>query len=235
MTARAAALTAALALTFAAAPSAPSAAAAAAPASDTPVTFVALGDSLTSGYMNPGPAWPVELDRMRADMVLLHNAGVPGDTTAQMLARVQRDVYAYNPQMLFIFAGVNDLGTCVTVPAIVANIKKMIDGAYENGVGRIVLILNSHDIPMNAYNGHQCGPMVQAGIDELDAAVTDFGISTGIQTIDLRPVLDVEGRYDPKNFVADGVHFNPTGVDIICRLIDGQLSRGFDRYLRGPS
>lgn len=36
------------------------------------------------------------------------NAGIPGDSTAEMLARVQRDVLAHRPDLVVLMAGTND-------------------------------------------------------------------------------------------------------------------------------
>jgi lysophospholipase L1-like esterase len=195
--------------------------------------FVAFGDSLTSGYRNPGPSWPARLDSKRTDLRLVHNAGVAGDTTTDMLARIDKDVYAYAPSLLIIFAGLNDLGQCTPIDAIVNNIKTMVAGALEHGTRRIVLILNSHVVLMNGRNGHGCGSTVQANIDRLDAALLAYGASAGIQTIDLRPVLDTDGHYTPAFLLPDGVHYNSTGAERVTAAIDAQLSAGFNRYLRG--
>ena len=200
---------------------------------DSATEFVAFGDSLTSGYLNPGPSWPVRLDSKRTDLRLVHNGGVPGDTTKDMLARIDKDVYAYAPQLLIIFAGLNDLSKCKAVDSIVTNIKTMVAGAYEHGTRRIVLILNSHVTPMNGQNGHFCGRTVHDNIDRLDEALLAYGASAGIQTIDLRPVLDTDGQYTPAYLLPDHVHFNSTGVERVTAAIDDQLSAGFNRNLRG--
>ena len=93
---------------------------------------------------------------------------IAGDTTTDMLARIDRDVYAYSPEFLSVFAGINDLGQCKSVDDVVANIKTIVAGAYAHGTTRVVLILNAHTIQLNTRNGHPCGPTVQRNIDKLD-------------------------------------------------------------------
>lgn len=65
-------------------------------AADKPVTIVALGDSLTAGYLLPADAaFPVVLAReltARGRRVEIINAGVSGDTTAGGLARLEWSV-----------------------------------------------------------------------------------------------------------------------------------------------
>ena len=221
--------------------SAPSPAVAAAP---TPVAapsvstarlrFVAFGDSLTSGYKTPGPSWPSLLASTRTDIQLVHNAGVVGDTTKGLLARIDRDVYAYSPDLLTIFVGLNDLSRCGRVTQVLANIETIVAGARAHGIPRIVLILNSHTIGFNSKSGHSCGPMLQVRIDQLDDALLAYGDAAGIQTIDLRPVMDTHGHYTKAYLVSDGVHFNNRGVAVVSQAISDQLTAGFRRHLRGP-
>lgn len=196
--------------------------------------FVAFGDSLTAGYKTPGPSWPARLVSTRTDLHLVRNAGITGDTTADLLARIDRDVYAYQPDLLTIFVGLNDLSHCRPVRQVVANIQTMVAGAQEHGIGRIVLILNSHTIGWSSRNGHGCGPQLQANIDLLDDALIAYGTSAGIQTIDLRPTLDTDGHYTKSFLVPDCVHYNDAGAARVSAVVGAQLSAGYNRYLRGP-
>lgn len=202
--------------------------------SGTALRFVAFGDSLTAGYKTPGPSWPARVASMRSDLQLVHNAGVTGDTTGQLLARIDRDVYAYRPDLLTIFVGLNDLSHCKPVGQVVANIRAMVAGAQEHDVGRIVLILNSHTIGWSSGNGHGCGPQLQANIDLLDDALIEYGIAAGIQTIDLRPAMDTNGHYTKAFLVPDCVHYNDAGAARVSAVVSAQLSAGFNRRLRGP-
>ena len=225
----------AFALVAAAAP--PARVAAPAPSLDgsAGIRFVAYGDSLTLGYGNPGPPWPVELAAMRQDLTLVRNAGLQGNTSAYMLAHMDRFVYAYRPDALFLLAGAVDLVECVPVTNVIANMKAIVAAARDHGTSRVVLILNSHYVRMDGRAEHPCGPRMNAGIDQLDDALERYGISAGVQTIDLRTLLDTDGHFSPGFFIPDGVHYNARGVDLVCQTIDRALSAGFNRHLRGPS
>ncbi len=70
--------------------------------------LICLGDSLTSGYGLPRRcAWPALLAQRSGWRV--DNAGLPGDTTGGMLARLQRDVLAHRPDAVLLLGGTNDL------------------------------------------------------------------------------------------------------------------------------
>jgi acyl-CoA thioesterase-1 len=75
--------------------------------------IVCLGDSLTEGY---GASRPSEVDKSNSYPAFLEkkvtlnviNAGISGDTAADGLARVDKDVLAKNPQVVIILLGAND-------------------------------------------------------------------------------------------------------------------------------
>ena len=76
--------------------------------------IICLGDSLTFGYkIREKYAWPTILgNRMRSiedrqDIEVL-NAGITGHTTAQVIDRLGRDVFAFRPGLTIIWIGLND-------------------------------------------------------------------------------------------------------------------------------
>lgn len=70
-------------------------------------TIVALGDSLTYGYpYSPGSSW-VALTAKELG-VTIYNRGVNGETSLDMLERLERDVLSLQPDVVIILAGSND-------------------------------------------------------------------------------------------------------------------------------
>ncbi|MCL2186180.1 MAG: GDSL-type esterase/lipase family protein [Treponema sp.] len=100
-------------------------------------TLVVLGDSFTAGY---GAVIPREDDREKSVPAFLQskinipiiNAGVSGDTTAQGLERVASDVLPYNPRIVIIELGANDLFKNVPYAATQENLQKIIDMVNDN-------------------------------------------------------------------------------------------------------
>ncbi len=75
--------------------------------------IVCLGDSITRGYGVPASqAWPARLEAILSRNARppwqVINAGVPGDTILQGLARLERDVSPHRPDVVFIAFGLND-------------------------------------------------------------------------------------------------------------------------------
>jgi acyl-CoA thioesterase-1 len=80
-------------------------------AAATPVSIVALGDSLTAGFgLDPGEAFPEQLQavlRARGHDVSVANAGVSGDTASDGLARLEWSVPA-EADVVIVALGAND-------------------------------------------------------------------------------------------------------------------------------
>lgn len=113
-----------------------------------PVRIACLGDSITGAYYHSGNrrAWPemlqVALARLypKAD-VEVFNAGVSGNTSAQGLARLQRDVLARKPHLVIVMFGMNDLAYGAATPeqdaarkaGFAGNLKAMVEACRAAG------------------------------------------------------------------------------------------------------
>lgn len=102
-----------------------------------PIRILALGDSLTAGYMlNPGDAFPAKLEaalKAKGYDVRLINAGVSGDTTAGGRARLSGTL-ADKPDRAIVELGVND-ALCGVDPARVRdNLDAILSELTARGV-----------------------------------------------------------------------------------------------------
>lgn len=102
-----------------------------------PTRILALGDSLTAGYMlNPGDAFPAKLEaalRAKGYDVRLINAGVSGDTTAGGRARLNWAL-ADKPDRAIVELGAND-ALCGIDPARVRdNLDAILSELTARGV-----------------------------------------------------------------------------------------------------
>lgn len=120
----------------------------AAPRFPAKATFVAFGDSMTArttqqinaytvGYGDRSPlAWFIAYSGQR--LRLVNNAGVSGETTTQMRARLYRDVLAYSPGVVSVLGGYNDIantsGTAADLYALVrGNLRAMYHDIIASG------------------------------------------------------------------------------------------------------
>jgi acyl-CoA thioesterase-1 len=110
----------------------------------TPITIVALGDSLTQGWMvSKGyidylkEMLHVKFPQNRLNLI---NSGIPGDTADSGLYRMKWDVLRYNPDCVFIQYALNDAFSGFTEQQFKRSIKGIIDNIRDNGDAEIVLI-----------------------------------------------------------------------------------------------
>jgi lysophospholipase L1-like esterase len=78
-------------------------------------TLVCFGDSLTEGAI--GASYVDMLRERLPAAVRVINAGINGDTTINLLRRVERDVIRYHPDIVVILVGLNDLTTAYGWPS----------------------------------------------------------------------------------------------------------------------
>jgi acyl-CoA thioesterase-1 len=100
--------------------------------------IITFGDSLTEGYeVGPGESYPDRLSRLLGRPVL--NRGVSGDTTADALARLKRDVLDENPRVVLVCLGANDMLRSLPADEQFANLRKVVTAIRSNGA-RVILI-----------------------------------------------------------------------------------------------
>ena len=104
-------------------------------------TVVALGDSLTYGYgANTETAYPMVLAELSKWKVV--NAGVNGDTSADVLTRVN-EITEQNPDLVLLGVGGNDILQRIAPDTTRANIIATIDTLQSENIG-VVLIAEPH-------------------------------------------------------------------------------------------
>ena len=100
-------------------------------------TIVCFGDSLTYGTgAGKGLDYPSQLSELIGRPVI--NAGVPGDTTARALQRLERDVLIKAPDLVLITLGGNDLKNGIAKNLAFDNLRMIINSIHNTGA-RVIL------------------------------------------------------------------------------------------------
>ena len=88
--------------------------------------IICFGDSLTYGTgAVPGKSYPARLAEMIGQPVI--NAGIPGDTTARALQRLERDVLSKSPRIVLITLGGNDMKNGVDKKNAFKNLREIVE------------------------------------------------------------------------------------------------------------
>ena len=105
--------------------------------------ILCFGDSLTYGTgASEGNDYPSRL-AARIGLPVI-NAGVPGDTTADALERLERDVLSRSPRMVLLTLGGNDLKNGVPKEKAFSNLRAIVEAMQEAGA---LVVVGGVDIP----------------------------------------------------------------------------------------
>jgi acyl-CoA thioesterase I len=99
---------------------------------------LAFGDSLTHGTgVTTAEAYPAQLQALIGRPVV--NAGVPGETTAQGLARLADALDAHSPRLVLLCLGGNDMLRRMDMGEAEANLRTMVRLIRERGIGLVLI------------------------------------------------------------------------------------------------
>ncbi len=151
--------------------------------------IICFGDSLTAGT---GAAenmdYPSQLSHMIAKPII--NAGIPGDTTASALARLDEDVLARSPRIVLITLGGNDLKNRISRETAYRNLKRIIVSIQDRGA---LVVVGGIRIP---FWGRGFGEMYATVCHETKALLIDN-------------IFD--GIIGDKDLMSDPIHPNERG------------------------
>lgn len=92
--------------------------------------IVFFGDSITEGY---------NVKEFFEEYRVV-NSGISGHTTENLIERIDSDLYDYNPSIVVIQIGTNDIRSGIKDEDIINNIKKIIKGIRKNRHNARILI-----------------------------------------------------------------------------------------------
>jgi len=99
---------------------------------------LAFGDSLTYGTgAGEAESYPAQLEALIGRKVV--GAGVPGEVSAQALARLPAALEQHRPQLLVLCIGGNDFLRNLGSAQVEANVRRMIFMAQERGTGVLLI------------------------------------------------------------------------------------------------
>lgn len=107
--------------------------------------IVAFGDSLTAGYqVAETDSYPAQLASLVGREIV--NRGVSGDTTADGLARLDRDVLSESPGVVLLSLGANDMVRGQPIDGTFANLRRIIDRIQARGA--LVVLVGVEGFPL---------------------------------------------------------------------------------------
>ncbi len=180
-----------------------------------PRRVVAFGDSYFSGYgMEPSESFPAQLEqalRRHGYNARVVNAGVPGETIADGLARLD-ETLAQKPDLIILELGANDGELALDPDVSRANLDRVLAKIRAAHV-RVLL----------------CGALAPAEFGEDYRAQFDpiFPDMAAKHRVPLYPFILDGVASDDSLIQDDGEHPNPKGVQVMVDRILPQVERAF--------
>jgi lysophospholipase L1-like esterase len=199
-------------------------------------TIVFLGDSITAQCLYTQYVEHYFHTRFPVTRLHFHNAGVSGDTTADALARFDRDVAAYQPKYVTVLLGMNDGAAKVFEPALFdtyrADIEKLLGKIRAIGATPILLTPTIYDGRMALASGKPDsrgrGGYYNGVLALYGAWLHDFAAEQGAGFADLYAPLNQftqQSRRTAPDFTLtlDGIHPDPGGQMIMAYALVSDL------------
>jgi lysophospholipase L1-like esterase len=174
--------------------------------------IVFVGDSITEGWQT--------LEQDFAGLpVKVVNRGIGGDTTPNLLYRLQGDVLDLHPRALVLLIGTNDLGEHTSPADIAENLRKLhqeIRAAYPEIPIAWCLVM-----PRKADDTYP------ERIHDLNLLIVKIaGSDPGVTVCDtFTPLALPDGSSKPEDFVPDRLHLNAAGYAVWRAVLYPVLSR----------
>lgn len=148
-------------------------------------TVLALGDSLTFGTgATPETSYPTVLARLTGWNVV--NAGIPGDTSAQALARLPALLQEHSPQLVLVGIGGNDFLRRMSEKDTLANIRRICEQALAGGAQVMLIAVPAPSAAAVIAGSLSDHPLYQEIADSLRLPLHAKGWSTVLANAALR-------------------------------------------------
>jgi lysophospholipase L1-like esterase len=187
------------------------------------LVIVAIGSSSTAGVgaSDPAHTYPAQLaqelhHRWPQSAVTVINKGIGGELASQMLARFERDVLPYHPQLVIWQTGSNQLLRSENIEGYAETLRKGIS-RLKAAEADIVLMDPQFAPRVLARRTH---PRV---VDSIAAVAADTNVAVFPRFAVMRHLIS-SGQYKMEDIISnDGLHMTDVSYGCIARLLGGSL------------
>lgn len=192
-----------------------------------PVTFAALGDSITHGGASFIPAGQLSCQWETFCKQKIKNIGRSGDTTAIMLERFENDVLPFYPKVLLIMGGVNDIREGATAEAVIRNLEKLREKCKEYNIIPVFCTLT----PMNDEKMSSRKIPFKTTWKAERKKVNAWILENGGVDVSLR--LENSNGELREDITPDGLHPSLRGKMLIGAAIEKFLTENYSSFITG--
>ena len=178
--------------------------------------IVFFGDSITEGY-NVKEFY---------DEFRVVNSGISGNTTEDLINRIDRDLYNYNPSTVIIQIGTNDIRASIKDEDIIKNLKTIIKGIRKNRKNASILIESIY--PINREMDEEYWKDVNPDynnkhITKLNKEIKELCNKEHIKYIDIYSKLLDDNKNLKEVYSKEGLHLTDLGYYKVTKIIKEYL------------
>ncbi|MBR6013043.1 MAG: hypothetical protein IK062_04575 [Selenomonadaceae bacterium] len=187
-----------------------------------PVNFAVLGDSISHGGSNFIPAGQLSCQWETYCEIPVKNLARSGDTTQMMIERFDADILPFQPKILIIMGGVNDIREGKNFDEVIKNLEILREKCLTNNIEPIFCTIT---------------PMNEKIISGRKIFLTDNDWRTQRKKINSWILenggIDVSSKLEDENgelqekFTVDGLHPDLRGKILIGKSIEKSLKEKF--------
>jgi acyl-CoA thioesterase-1 len=211
------------------------------PPSVSATRYLAFGDSITVGENGQAGSPPTGLyqplwivaepypagfnrlmrDRYTAQTVTVFNRGLGGETTTAGLARLPSELSGYQPQVLLLLEGANDIAqaTDAAVNTAATNLDRMVTLAKGRGVTVFLATLTPQREGGRRAWGYKY-------VDPLNARIKQIAAAQGVVLVDLFAAF---GGQPGTLIDEDGLHPNQAGFTRMAETFYAEVRKALER------
>jgi lysophospholipase L1-like esterase len=184
-------------------------------------SFMAFGNSITEGKTATGATpnnYPENLRKLlvaryATQAIQMFNRGLGGETAVNGAIRIHQELDDFNPQVLLLEEGVNDLA--LTDPAKISNMILALRDMIREAKSRNIVVFLATLTPVRAGGTPPRGDAAHPFVLEANSRIRGLALTEGATLVDLFEGLG--GSPDPYIDV-DGLHPNEAGYQKIAEL-----------------
>lgn len=171
--------------------------------------YLFLGDSITERY---------KLNDYFPDRYVL-NSGIGGDTTDDILKNLENRVYKYNPAVIFLMIGTNDVNQDIDSSCIFSNIKTIIT-EIQNELPETKIFVE----PILPAGNQWADNRRNEKRIEINKLLQKEYNSSNVTYMDIYDeFVDSENGQLKSEYTADGLHLNDKAYKLISEKIEQQM------------
>lgn len=192
-----------------------------------PIRYVALGDSYTIGTGGPPEkSWPAvitqRLQKKGVPIELVANLGREGWTTHDLIGYQLPVFCKIRPDIVSLLIGVNDWVQGVDAPVFEKHFHFILDKILEvvPDHKKVIIVTIPDFSVMPAASQYSGGRDISAGIRTFNQIIEKEAGLRGLKVVDIYPLSQTMGR-DQSLFASDGLHPSAKGYALWADFIEG--------------